>query len=84
MASYSRLILQFAAAIGIVVMLSALAPLVAAESAGAPSETSATAGKTMPPVIKRHGSRGTVVRSHVDCASAWCGRQFVLMVGVAY
>jgi hypothetical protein len=83
MASYSRLILQFAAAIGIVVMLSALAPPVAAESAGRPSETSATAGKTVPPVIKRHASRG-IVRSHLDCASAWCGRQFVLMVGVAY
>ena len=96
MASYSRLILQVAAMTGIVVMLSTAAPAVAAEAAVPARETAATAS-TVPHVIKRHASRAYRIaashhhdrrvvqtQSHLDCYGVWCGRQFVLMVGIGY
>lgn len=95
MANYSGLILQVAATTGVAVMLSTAAPAIASESPVAARETAATAS-TAPHVIKRHASRGTriaashhdrrlsQIRSHQDCNGVWCGRQFVLMVGIAY
>jgi hypothetical protein len=92
MASYPRLILQFAATTGFAVMLSTATPVVAAESAGTVSEITA---KTAPPTIRYHASRARLaasnyhrhvypIRSDLGCSGVWCGRQFVLMVGVAY
>lgn len=92
MASYFRVILQLAATTGIVAMLATATPAAAAEGAVTVSQAAA---KTTPSVIKRHASRGTLIpasyvgrvspiRSDVDCSGAWCGRHFVLMVGVAY
>jgi hypothetical protein len=49
--------------------------------------------------IHRHASRGTrivasyhdrddsrvsPIRSNLDCSGVWCGRQFVLMIGIGY
>jgi hypothetical protein len=92
MASYPRLILQFAATIGFAAMLSAASPVKAAESVVTVSEITA---KTAPPVIRRHAPRARLaapndhaqvypIRSYLGCSGFWCGRQFVLMVGVAY
>lgn len=92
MASYSRVILPFAATAGIAAMLATATPAAAAEGAVTVSQA---ATKTAPSVIKPHVSRGTrisasyvdrvsPIRSDVDCSGGWCGRHFVLMVGVGY
>ena len=95
MVSYSRLILQVAATTGIAVMLSTAAPAVAADGPVIARETAATTS-TVPPVIKRHASRRARIAavhhhhrvdqilSRTDCYGVWCGRQFVLMVGIGY
>jgi hypothetical protein len=91
MASFPRLILQFAATIGFAAMLTAgAAPVVAAESAVAVSE----AAKTSPSTIRHHASRVRLatnyhrhvyaIRRDLGCSGVWCGRQFVLMVGIGY
>jgi hypothetical protein len=94
MANNSRLILQVAAAVGIAIMLSA-APALAAGGSVSARGTAATA-HSWPSVIKHHASHRTHVavyrdsgrvssiRSDLGCSGAWCGRQFVLMVGIAY
>jgi hypothetical protein len=104
MASYPRLILQFAAASGIAAMLWIAAPAMAAESA-ANSNAPGVSTKTAPSVtnrdasLKRHASRRTrlaasryhrgyermpPIRSNLECSGVWCGRQFVLMIGIGY
>ena len=104
MASYPRLILQFAAASGIAAMLWIAAPAMAADSA-ANSNAPGVSTKTAPSVtrrdasLKRHASRRTrlaasryhrgyervsSIRSNMECSGVWCGRQFVLMIGIGY
>ena len=100
MASKPRLMLQFAAAIGIAAMLWTAAPALAAESAVTASDAPAATTKSAPSVIKRHASRRTrlaasryhyhydrqisPIRSNLDCSGVWCGRQFVLMIGIGF
>lgn len=72
-------------------MLSTAAPAVAAEG----PETAATAGAARP-VVKRHASRRphlaaarynrrvSLIGASPACSGVWCGRQFVLMIGVGY
>jgi hypothetical protein len=92
MASNPRLILLFAAATGIAAVLLMAAPTMAAESAVTVRETAA---RTAPPTIKRHASRTRFAASHyhrrvdpirsdLGCSGVWCGRQFVLMIGIGY
>jgi hypothetical protein len=90
MASFPRLILQCATTTGIAVMLSTAAPVMAAEKAVATSETAA---RIAPSTIRHHASRVRLAASHyhrrvnpidLGCAGIWCGRQFVLMIGVGY
>jgi hypothetical protein len=92
MASYPRLILQFAAATGIAAVLLMAAPTMAAENAVTVRETTAN---TAPATIKRHASRVRLAASHyhrsvnpirsdLGCSGVWCGRQFVLMIGIGY
>jgi hypothetical protein len=96
MTSFPQLMVRFAATTGIAAMLSAAAPAVAAESTVVAIEAAA---KTAPSVIKRHAWRETritasrfdrrdrrigPIRGNLDCSGAWCGRQFVLMIGVGY
>jgi uncharacterized low-complexity protein len=90
MFSCPRLTLQFAALTGIAAMLSSAPPAVAAESTVAAAATATTA----PSVINRHALRGTCLAASCDrddsrvsrlgCSGGWCGRQFVLMVGIGY
>jgi hypothetical protein len=96
MASFPHLIVRFAATTGIAAMLSTAAPAVVAESAAMASEAGA---KTARSVTKRHAWRESriaasrfdrqdhrvgPIRSNLDCSGTWCGRQFVLMIGVGY
>lgn len=92
MASYSRLMLQVAATMGFAAMVSTAAPVMAAEGAVVPSETAA---KTASATIRHHVSRARLaasshhrhvypLRSDLGCSGVWCGRQFVLMIGVGY
>lgn len=95
MASYSRLILQVAATTGVAVMLSTAAPAMAAEGPVTARETAATAS-TVRPAVKRHASRRphlaaarynrrvSLIGTSPACSGVWCGRQFVLMIGVGY
>lgn len=84
MASHSRLLFQFAA-LAFAASLWTAAPAVAADSA---VPASATAGKTAASRIAashhRYDRRVSTIRSNLGCSGVWCGRQFVLMVGVAY
>lgn len=97
MVRYPRLILHVTAAAGIAALLCAAAPAVAVESAVPASEAAAMASaKSAPKLIRRHASRATRVAasSHhrrasvtggsLDCSGVWCGRQFVLMIGIGY
>jgi hypothetical protein len=92
MASFPRLILQCAATTGIAAMLSTAAPVMAADSAVPTGEATT---KTVPSTIRHHASRVRLAASHhrpgvnpirgdLGCAGIWCGRQFVLMIGVGY
>jgi hypothetical protein len=91
--------LQFAAMTGIAAMLSAAVPAVAAESTVPTRQAVAAPAKTASSLIKhrasrgnriaasyvhRHGRRIGAIRSNPDCSGAWCGRQFVLMIGIGY
>jgi hypothetical protein len=91
MASFPRLILPFAATAGIAVMLSSAAPVLAADSA---VPTARTATRTASLKIRHHAPRVRLaaadhhrvhpIRSDLGCAGSWCGRQFVLMIGVGF
>ena len=92
MASYSGSMLRFAAMMGVSTVVLMALPAGATESAAAARET--TTAKPTIPVFKRHAAR--LIRtgradhrrlsfnsSNPECA-VWCGRQFVLMIGIAY
>jgi hypothetical protein len=92
MASFPRLILQCAATTGIAAMLSTAAPVTAAEIS---VRTAEPAARIAPLKLKHHASRVRLAASHhrpgvdpirgdLGCAGIWCGRQFVLMIGVGY
>ena len=99
MTSNSRLMLQFAAATGIAAMLWIAAPAMAAESP-ADSNAPAVSTKTVRHAsLNRHAPRRarlaashyrrgyeriSAVRSNLECSGVWCGRQFVLMIGIGY
>jgi hypothetical protein len=99
MTSNSRLMLQFAAATGIAAMLWVAVPAMAAESP-ADSNAPAVSTKTVRHAsLNRHAPRRarlaashyrrgyeriSPVRSNVECSGVWCGRQFVLMIGIGY
>jgi hypothetical protein len=92
MTGFPRLILQVAATAGIAAMLSTAAPVMAADSA---VKIVGPTAKIAPATIRHHASRVQLAASHyhrhvtpipvdLGCAGIWCGRQFVLMIGVAY
>jgi hypothetical protein len=96
MTSNSRLMLQLAAATGIAAMLWVAVPAMAAESP-ADSNAPAVSTKTVrhaslnrwrARLAASHYRRGyeriSPVRSNVECSGVWCGRQFVLMIGIGY
>ncbi len=97
MTSRIHLTLRLAATAGMVVALNA-APALAAESTVPATEISAAAVTRGVPSITHHRSarairnaasgyrdhRVSSVRSDLGCSGVWCGRQFVLMIGISY
>jgi hypothetical protein len=92
MAGFPRLILQCGATTGIAAMLSIAAPVMAAEMAVSTTEPAA---RIAPLKIKHHASRVRLAAVHhrlrinpipsdLGCSGVWCGRQFVLMIGVGF
>ena len=99
MASYLRLILPFAAAVAAAgVLLTAPPASAAGFTIGAGEAASANAAGARPDVRHRTSQRIRLaaardhrrdryvhpVRNDMDCSGAWCRRQFVLMIGIAY
>jgi hypothetical protein len=99
MASYPRLMLRFAAAIGIASLLWIAAPAVASDGAVTGSGTAVTTATSPPVDIKRRAShrirfvashqvrrdrRVGSIRDDGGCSGVWCGRQLVLMIGIGY
>jgi hypothetical protein len=100
MFSYPRLMLLFAAATGIAAMLSAAPAVAAESTVtAAATPKTATSVIKRHASIHRHASRGnrivatyhdrddsrlSPIRSNLDCSGVWCGRQFVLMIGIGY
>jgi hypothetical protein len=85
MANYPRLMFC-CLTLSCAALLWTAAPAMAADSAVATSET---AVKTAPSrIAPSHQSRAdrrvSTLRSNLGCSGVWCGRQFVLIVGVAY
>jgi len=99
MASNLRLILPFAAAVAAAGVLPIAPPASAAGfTVGAGEATSANATVARPDVRQRTSQRIRLaasrdhrrdryvrpIRNDMDCSGAWCRRQFVLMIGIAY
>jgi hypothetical protein len=99
MASYLRLIVPFAAAVAAAGVLSIAPPASAAGfTIGAGEAASANATGARPVVRHRTSPRIRLatsrdhrrdryvrpIRNDMDCSGAWCRRQFVLMIGIAY
>lgn len=95
MTGFLRLMLSCAATIGIAAALSAVAPAGAAENTVTVSEAVALTAKTAPSAPKRRASPANRIaishhyrvgpnRGNTGCSGEWCGRQFVLMIGVGY
>ena len=93
MASYFRAILPLAAAVATASMLSIASPASAAGPASGAMD--ANAASTAPDIRNRASQRirlaasrdqrrDRYVRPNTDCSGAWCRRQFVLMIGIAY
>lgn len=97
MDSFPRILSSLAASAIVAAMLSGSAPAFAADAtAVATTATTAAATDVSAKASSKHGRRhggmpvshgGHLVRSAASnpgCFGVWCGRQFVLMVGIAY
>jgi hypothetical protein len=99
MASKPCLILQFAASTAIAAMLSMAAPAVAAEMKITAAEARPVTAKTAHSHKWHHAWRGTrfaasrydgpdrrvsPIPGNLDCSGIWCGRQYVLMIGIGF
>jgi len=93
MHSFPRNLALTAAAAITAAMLSGLAPAFAAEETAVATDISANGWNKAPSVhIRRHGPTRIShyarpikpVASNLGCSGVWCGRQFVLIVGIGY
>jgi hypothetical protein len=95
MTGFLRLMLPCAATIGIAAALSAIVPAGAAENTFTVSEAVAVTAKIAHSAPKRRASPASRIaisryyrvgpnRANMDCSGEWCGRQFVLMIGIGY
>jgi hypothetical protein len=80
--------LPFAAPMGIAMALTAM-PAAAADI-GVPGKSAAVVEQHAPRATRHATSRdgdrrlSSIVGSNLQCSGVWCGRQFVLIVGIAY
>jgi hypothetical protein len=97
MARTFRLMLPLAAAVAVASVLSTASP---ASAAGVTIGAGETASATGRPADVKHRTPARIrlaasrdhrrdryvrpIRNDLDCPGAWCRRQFVLMIGIAY
>jgi hypothetical protein len=89
MDSFPRNISLLAAAAIVAATLSGPLPAFAAEKTAVATDISAKASNTS---VRRHGPTRLShsvhhvksTESNLGCSGAWCGRQFVLIVGIGY
>ena len=86
MNSFSR---AFAAVAATTIMLSATVPALAAEDTIVATDVSAKASpvkhRRMASIRHvRHVAAVTPLQRNLGCNGEWCGRQFVLMIGIGY
>lgn len=89
MAGYPSSILQLAAAAAVAASLWTAPVAMAAETSAGVSKATAATTKTVSSRAARiaasyYGRHFRQLRGKLDCSGVWCGRQFVLMVGIAY
>jgi hypothetical protein len=88
MDSFPRSFSLFGATAMVAAMLSAAGPAFAADQAAtitAPTKASTTHVKRHVPMRMAHPVHAIrPVASDLGCSGPWCGRQFVLMVGIGY
>ena len=89
MDSFPRSLCLLAATAMVAVMLSGLVPAFAAEQSPAAASTLNKASITpikhrAPGRISHHVAPVRPVASDLECSGLWCGRQFVLIVGIGY
>jgi len=95
MKSDHRMMSLLTAAVASAVLASALlvsaSPASAAENATAVTDVSAKAASAIerrhgPPriALSRYVRHVSAVPRHFDCAGTWCGRHFVLILGIGY
>lgn len=88
MASFPRLILQCGATAGIAAALSIATPAMAAGIAEPAARIAPLKVKHHAPRVRlaasHHYPRVSAIQSGLGCSGIWCGRQFVLMVGVGF
>jgi hypothetical protein len=84
----NRLSHTFAAVAAATMMLSATVPAIAAEEAIATdvsAKSSPIKHRRMTSVRHvRHVAAVTPLQRNLGCSGEWCGRQFVLMIGIGY
>jgi len=85
----NRISRTFAAVAATTLMLSATVPAFAAEDTTVATDVSAKSSpikhRRMTSIGHvRHLSAGTPVQRNLGCSGEWCGRQFVLMIGIGF
>jgi hypothetical protein len=84
MATLRRLIVlgTFAAVFSAVLMASG--PAMADDAAGKGAAVKSRSAAASKDYTARRGRAALHRKHYVDCSGAWCGRQFVLILGVSY
>lgn len=89
MGSFTRTKPLFAAVAATVLILSGIAPAAAIEPTAATTDILAKASlakhrRMMSIRGVRHVAAGSPLQRNLDCSGEWCGRQFVLIVGIGF
>ena len=85
----NRISRTFAAVAATTIMLSAAVPAVAADDMNVATDVSAKASPVKHRRMTsaryiRHVATVTPLQRNLGCSGEWCGRQFVLMIGIGF
>ena len=82
----NRISRTFAAVAATTIMLSAAVPAVAADDTNVATDVSAKAStvKHRRMTSARHVATVTPLQRNLGCSGEWCGRQFVLIIGIGF
>jgi hypothetical protein len=92
MDSFPRNLSLLAATAIVAAALSGPMPVFAAEGTATVTDISANGSRKAPAHVRRHGPTRVShyvhpvrpAESNLGCSGVWCGRQFVLIVGIGY